>query len=286
MDLVDILRELWARRRWLLLVTLAAFLAALSTSYKLPSLEKRELLVGAASAQILVDASTSMIADVDRDPGPLASRAIILAQYMSSSQARTKIARRVGLPQPQVTAEGPFSTLTDRATYQATPAAPRANQLTDEGAMHRLVFDAQQSLPIISIYTQAPTAKGAIALAGAASEVLTGYVARLDKGVPKLRRIEVTELGRPEGGTVSDGASPILAALAFLGMLAAGCALIVVASGVARRWPGAEPAPGSGADSAGDPPDGSRLTAADRDERPPAHRDRPEIASTAPRRPG
>lgn len=284
MDLVEILKELWARKGWLALVVLAALLAGISTSYKLPSFEKRELPVGAASAQILVDASTSAIADVDRDPGPLASRAIVLAQYMSSPQARTAIAREMGLPQSQVAAEGPFSTLTDRATYQAVPAEPRANQLTEEGAVHRLVFDAQQSLPIISIYSQAPTAKAAIELARAASEVLAGYVGRLDAGVPKDRRVEVTQLGRAEGGTVNDGANPMLAVLAFFGVLVVGCALIVVLSGLVRDWRVAELPPEEGAHAGEEAADGPRLTPARGVERPAAHRDRPEIASAANRR--
>jgi hypothetical protein len=284
MDLVDILRELWARRRWLLLVIPLALLAAISTNYRLPSLEKRELPVGAASAQILIDASTSAIADVNRDPGPLASRAIVLAQYMSSPQARTRIARKMGLPQAQVTAEGPFSTLTDRATYQAIPAPPRASQLTDEDAVYRLVFDAQQSLPIISIYTQAPTAAGAIALAGAASDVLTGYVGRLDEGVPRERRIEITELGKPEGGMVNDGARRILAALAFIGVLSAGSALIVIGSGVARDWSEAARSPEADADTQA--PAGPRLQAAHEEERPGSRREQARVTSTIHRRLG
>ena len=47
----------------------------------------------------------------------------------------------------QIAADGPFSTLTDRSTYQATPAGPRANQLTEENAVYRLVFDAQLDPP-------------------------------------------------------------------------------------------------------------------------------------------
>ena len=41
----------------------------------------------------------------------------------------------MGLSPTQIAADGPFSTLTDRSTYQATPAGPRANQLTEENAL-------------------------------------------------------------------------------------------------------------------------------------------------------
>jgi hypothetical protein len=236
MDAVRITNELWARRRWVIAAIVLALLVGISTSYSLPSFETKALLSGAATSQVLVDSSTSAIADVEKDPAPLANRAVVLAQYMSSAEARSAIAEKMGLSPTQIAADGPFSTLTDRSTYQAVPAGPRADQLTEENAIYRLVFDAQLSLPIISIYTQAPDADGAIKLATAASSVLTGYVSELDAGIPKGRQITVTALGEPEGGTVNSGASPILAALAFLGTLIVLCALIVLGSGFVRQW--------------------------------------------------
>lgn len=213
-----------------------AGLVGLSTAYKLPSMEKRAELVGAASSQVLIDSSTSAIGDVERDPAPLANRAVVLAQYMSSAEARTEIAKRMDLSPTQIAADGPFSSLTDRSTYQATPAGPRANQLTEENAVYRLVFDAQLELPIVSIYTQAPDATSAVDLASAATEVLTGYVGELDEGIPPERRITVSSLGAPEGGTINDGANPMLAFLTFIGLLVVFCTLIVLGSGLARQW--------------------------------------------------
>lgn len=236
MDLIKILNELWNRRWWVLCAGVLAMLLALSTSYRLPSFEKRAQLVGAASSQVLIDSSTSAIADVDRDPAPLANRAVVLAQYMSSAEARTAIAAQMDLSPTQIAADGPFSSLTDRSTYQATPAGPRANQLTEENAIYRLVFDAQLSLPIVSIYTQAPDAENATELAAAATSVLTGYVAELDEGIPPKRRITVSSLGEPEGGTVNDGANPTMALLAFVAAFVVFCTLIVLGSGLARQW--------------------------------------------------
>ena len=97
MDLIKILNELWKRRLWVLGAVVVAALIGLSTTYKLPSLEKRAELVGAASSQVLIDSSTSAIADVERDPAPLANRAVVLAQYMSSSEARTAIAAKMDI---------------------------------------------------------------------------------------------------------------------------------------------------------------------------------------------
>jgi hypothetical protein len=236
MDLIKILNELWDRRRWVIVAGLLALLIGISTQYELPSFKKKALLVGAANSQVLIDSQTSAIADVDRDPAPLANRAVVLAQYMSSAEARNQIAEKMGVSPGQISADGPFSSLTDRSTYQATPAGPRANQLTEENAVYRMVFDAQLSLPIISIYTQAPDSTSAIELASAATSVLTGYVTELDEGIPEGRRITVSQLGEPEGGTVNDGANPALAVLAFLGVFVVLCTAIVLSSGLVRQW--------------------------------------------------
>jgi hypothetical protein len=284
MDLIRILNELWNRRWWVLAATVVAALVAISTNYKLPSFEKRALLTGAASSQVLIDSQTSAIADVDRDPGPLANRAVVLAQYMSSAEARTQIAERMGLSPTQISADGPFSTLTDRSTYQATPAGPRANQLTEENAVYRLVFDAQLSLPIISIYTQAPDANGATGLASAATSVLTGYVTELDRGIPKGRRITVSKLGQPEGGTVNDGANPILAFLAFVGVMVVLCTLIVLGSGLARQWREMKASDDDGG-AAPEEPEADPQDPGDQLLRPPRLGDRRGVAVAAPRQP-
>jgi hypothetical protein len=276
MDLLKIINELGKRRRWVIGAFLLALLVGISTNYKLPSLEKKSLLVGAASSQVLIDSSTSAIADVDRDPAPLANRAVVLAQYMSSAEARTQIADKMGLAPTQISADGPFSSLTDRSTYQATPAGPRANQLTEENAVYRLVFDAQLSLPIISIYTQAPDASSATELAGAATSVLKAYVSDLDDGIPRARQITVSQLGEPEGGTVNDGANPILAFLAFLGVFVVLCTLIVLGSGLARQWREQNPP-----ESAHEPPAPAPIPPLPGDEllRAPRHGDPREVAA-------
>ena len=273
MDLIKIINELWKRRRWVIAAFVLAVLVGVSMNYELPSLHKKALLVGAATSQVLVDSQTSAIADVDRDPAPLANRAVVLAQYMSSAEARSQIAEKMGLEPTQISADGPFSTLTDRSTYQATPAGPRANQLTEENAVYRLVFDAQLSLPIISIYTQAPDATNATALASAATTVLTDYVSDLDKGIPEGRRITVSQLGAPEGGTVNDGANPILAFLAFLGVFVVLCTVIVLGSGLARQWREQNP-PADAPDLAPDTPAPLPPIAGDDLLRPPRHGDR------------
>ena len=69
MDLIRILNELWHRRLW---VVAAACRGAahrhLHEPTSFPPSKSALQLVGAATSQVLIDSSTSAIADVDRDP--------------------------------------------------------------------------------------------------------------------------------------------------------------------------------------------------------------------------
>ena len=100
MEFVSILRELWRRKRLLVPAVLLAALVAISSSYKLPSLEKRGLQLGAASSQILIDSPAStLVGGADANQlSTLATRARVYAQYLSSLEARDDISRASGIP--------------------------------------------------------------------------------------------------------------------------------------------------------------------------------------------
>jgi hypothetical protein len=240
-ELVHVLRQLSRRRRWVIVAALVAALAATATSYQIhvapPSLEKRSLGVGAASTQVLVDAPRSSLANLDEDPAPLSSRALVYAQAMSGLQARSAIARESGLPERVIVTKGPFSSDANRSNFQNQPSEPRANAVLTEGDGYRLVFDAQQQLPIISIYAQAPTADGAQRLANGASRAMRRYVTKLDKGQGKpAKPVVLRDLGPAEGGTVSKGVNLPIVVLAFIAVFGIGCVLIVLSSGFLREW--------------------------------------------------
>lgn len=224
-----------------LVVAIVAAMVAASTAYRFegfpPKFEKRSIGVGAASTQVLVDTPRSAQANIDKDPGPLSTRALVFAQAMSSLQGRAAISRETGIPAMQIAAKGPFSSESNRTTFQAQPSEPRANELLAEGDGYRLMFDAQQDLPIISIYAQAPTAVGAQRLANGASRAMRKYVTTLDStDSKKSSQVVLHDLGPAEGGTVNQGVNTAVMALAFLGILAAGCLAIVFGSGLVREW--------------------------------------------------
>jgi hypothetical protein len=261
MELVSILRQLWQRKLRLVPVILLAAFVALLSAYKLPSpshpaLVKRSVQLGAASSQILVDSPASTLVEgADSNSlGTLSTRARVYAQYLSSLEARAKIAAASGIPQAAISTHGPFSADTGRANYQPQPSAARANDVLKEGQGYRLVFDAQEAVPIITVSAQAPTAQSAVKLAEASFVALSDYVAELERQAAKVpdrpapatspgtsvaetgNGVVVRELGAPEGGTIGAGNGMILMIFAFIVVMGLGCVAISVAPGIARQW--------------------------------------------------
>jgi hypothetical protein len=243
MAFVDTIRQLWQRKLLVGLVFVIALFAAILTAYQVsvspPGLHKRTLQVSAASSQILVDSPKStLVSGGSTDTfDALATRAKIYGQYLSSLEARRQIAKKVGVPPATIATAGPYSPETGQTAYESQPAGERANELLKEGAVNRLVFTAQEGVPILSVSSQAPTTERAIALANASFQVLTDYVNSLEaEDKPVSDGVTLRELGTPQGGTLGSSNGKILMALAFLAVFGLGCAAILIGPGFARRW--------------------------------------------------
>jgi hypothetical protein len=251
MELVAIVRELLRHKLLVAAAVAIAVVVAVATAYKLPSMEKRNISVGAATGQILVDSNPStLVAGGGSDTiSSLGSRAQVYAQYLSSRDAVAQVAERTGIPARLITARGPFSQGTGISNYDQQPAESRAKDLVDEGKKYRLVFEAQEDVPIITVYSTGPTAPEALELAQSSFVVLENYVAQLKEkseaaakergsqpepgavGVDALAGpddVVVRELGEAEAGTVGGGADKAMMAMAFLAALGVQLLLLVV----------------------------------------------------------
>jgi hypothetical protein len=243
MAFVDTIRQLWQRKLLVSLVLVIAVFAAILTAYRVsvspPGLHKRTLQVSAASSQILVDSHKStLINGASAETfSALSTRAKIYGQYLSSLEARRQIAKLVGVPPQTIATAGPFSPETGAINYESQPSGERANELLKEGAANRLVFSAQEGVPILSVSAQAPTTDRAVALASASFQVLTDYVSSLEADDQPVRQeVTVRELGAPQGGTLGSSNGKILMVLAFLAVAGLGCAAILLIPSFARRW--------------------------------------------------
>lgn len=221
------------------LAVFAAILTAYQVSLSPPGLHNRTLQVSAASSQILVDSpkSTLVSGGSTETFNALATRAKIYGQYLSSLEARRQIAKKAGVPPQTISTQGPFSPEAGATAYENQPSGERASELLKEGAVYRLVFSAQEGVPILSVSSQAPTTERAIALANASFHVLQDYVASLEaEDKPVSDGVTLRELGTPQGGTLGSSNGKILMALAFLAVFGLGCAAILLVPGFARRW--------------------------------------------------
>jgi hypothetical protein len=250
MDLLGLLSAIWRRKLIAVLMIGVAALAAITTAYKVPSMKPRALAVGAATSQILVDSDPStLVAGAGTDQiAALGSRARVYAQYLSSRDAVDQISRASGIPASLITARGPFSQGTGIKNYEQQPAESRAKDLVDESKTYRLVYEAQEDVPIISVYATGPSSASALKLAQSSFAVLKSYVSTLDtegqaaaakqaeadkataKDDPNATPADATqqgsdisvvvrELGAPEGGIVGGGTNKVMMILAFIAVL-------------------------------------------------------------------
>ena len=241
MELGRILKTLWQRRRLVVLGAALALLAALFSVYRVglapPSLESRTNVFSAASTEILIDTPDSAFANVASEIEPLETRASVFARFLATPDAVKLIARKAHLAADGIEAQGPYD-LNVPTFSQGPTAEKRSTQIVGEGALYRLRFENNPSLPIISVFAQAPGKDEAIALASAAPAALREYIEELqeDQKTPVNRRVEIRALGRATGGVVNAGADIQIAALVFLAVLAGWCMLLIPANTIARGW--------------------------------------------------
>lgn len=259
MEIVGFVRTLLQRKLVLGILLAVATLAAFMTAFRVgpDGVERRSVAVGAATSQILVDsAESTLVEGAGTDQiAALGTRARVYAQYLSSRDAVDQIADELGVNPLLITAHGPFSEGTGIQDYDQQGAESRARDLVDEGKEYRLVFEAQEDVPIITVYATGPETKQALALAQASFNVLESYITRLKveakqaernapppkvpvsaSSVPLVENIVVRELGAPEGGLVGGSADMVLMVLAFLVVFGIGCLVLAAGSGFMRHW--------------------------------------------------
>jgi hypothetical protein len=259
MEIVGFVRTLLQRKLVLGILLALATLAAVMTAYRIgpDGAERRSVAVGAATSQILVDsAESTLVEGAGTDQiAALGTRARVYAQYLSSRDAVNQIAAEIGVDPLMISAHGPFSEGTGIQDYDQQGAESRARDLVEEGKEYRLVFEAQEDVPIITVYATGPATKPALSLAQASFSVLERYISRLKveakkaeenappakvatttSSVPLVENIVVRQLGAPEGGLVGGSADMVLMVLAFLAVFGIGCIVVAVASGFMRHW--------------------------------------------------
>jgi hypothetical protein len=239
MELAYIFKTLLERKLALVAIFIVALAIAILSAYSVSTkgLKPRSSQYGAATQQVLIDSPQSALVDLKKDTGPLSVRALVYAQFMRSTAIVDGVAQRLRILPAQITTQGPFGTV-GAAQNAAQPAVSRSSQIAAEREVYRLAFDAQENLPVITVYAQAPTANKAFALSTAAVQSLQDYVDQLQtkEALKPKDRVVIRPLGAPSGGTVDHGARKMVMILIFLVLTGLGCVLVIGYTSVRRGW--------------------------------------------------
>ena len=147
------------------------------------------------------------------------------------------IARQAKLPADAIEAQGPFE-LGAPEIQQGPTADRRSSQIIGEGALYRLRFENNPSLPIVTIFAQAPNQDGAVMLATAVPAALRTYIDQIQtqQHIPAKQQVVIRPLGKATGGVVNQGANLQIATLVFVVVLGIWCMLLIPAQTIARGW--------------------------------------------------
>jgi hypothetical protein len=240
MGLVGRLHRLSTRRRALvasLLIALASTVFALYRPSVLPpGLHARNLKVGVASASVMV-ASPNLAIGADNAYVTQVDRAILLGDVIITPPVLDYVGRSLGIAPNQIQASAPVTSYVPRVVTDLGSGAT-AYSLAGSTDEFKLEVQADPSVPILHIYTQAPTTAAAVRLASSAIQGLINYVGsktspgRAESGPA----VGILQLGAPSGGIGNSGASKEIAALVFLGVFGASLWLFLIGAQIRRGW--------------------------------------------------
>ena len=244
MELITIVRRLWLRRTLVAVGLVLSMLVGIAMAFRVtagfpPTFESRRYQVGIASAGMLVDSTNSQVIDLGgglnrADIGSLSARARLLANLVTTSPLKDRIAARGGVRPDRLVALPPSDALEAAPSQIETGTTVRRS---DPDA-NVLTVQVNETLPIITANTQAPSAVGAARLATAAVVELTEYLrqAAENGSVPYARRLVVKPLGSARSAQVARGSQRRFAAVAVLLLFGLWCLGILGAAEFARGW--------------------------------------------------
>ena len=175
MEIGYIASELWRLRRWVAIGVLAGLLASMSVLYKLPSLDSKSFELGAASTEIIVEPANSPLGLLGntQSAASLVTQAGLYASLLKVPPVKQIIGEKAGIPGAYIATSGQPTGQGGSRSGREIAAEQRGSELVAEANAYRILTSTRSDLPLITIYTQAPTAEEAIRLANAAVEGLS-----------------------------------------------------------------------------------------------------------------
>jgi hypothetical protein len=225
------------------IVAILATVASLATfSLMPPRIEMRHLRDGGAVTHAAIDLPGP------RRPGTLtgfesqAKRLNLIANLIRSGPVLDRVASRIGIDPDQIAARTQVTEDVSRSFIEPD-SERRASEIRLADRPYKLEIQARMSLPVIDIYTQAPSVAAAEGLADAAVEAANTYLRDLARhdGVYGPVPVSLTQLAPAQGEVLEPIARPLVALLTFLVTFLICFGLLVGLAQLRRGWLRASP---------------------------------------------
>jgi hypothetical protein len=239
-------KRLWTLWRLWPMVIAAALLSLVVAVWSVaeisiapPRLTPRALDMATGTTHIVVDTPRSSVLDLRQNTysfEALTQRAVLLGNVMSNGPVREGIARRAGVPVEVLQITAPLTRKQPRAVA-GSANQKKASDILKSTDQYRLNIEANPTVPVLDIYSQAPTAKSAAVLANASVDALKEYLNNLaaSQQIPSKEQIQIRQLGRARGAVITEGIDLRVSFLAFVLTFSFACATGIFLS---RVWRG------------------------------------------------
>jgi hypothetical protein len=224
MTVVTKLRARLQRRQRILAAVGVGVVLAILTVYKVtlfpPSLHARALNVAAASTTLMVDTKHPTSTDLGLRNNAMEALSVqtnLIGEVMVTDPVLDEIGRIAGINPLDIQATAPVTSDVPRTQIEPDSGA-NATALIQAPDNYKLQVQVDPLMPIMHVYTQAPTAAEAIRLANASVTGLRTYLSNLStsESVSLNDSIQVMQLGAVRGGVVNHSAAKELVLLAFI----------------------------------------------------------------------
>jgi hypothetical protein len=240
LELIKFLRELSRRRRLVVFVLGFSLLVGFLLAFK-PGLppQSRQYQVSLAAADILVDTRDSQVVAVG-GKGPdlttLAGRANLIGNLMTGGPLKNAIAEDAGVS-ADVLVVVPPANINTPGVPPAPVEPPASRGLADvDSTILNLTVD--ETLPILHVVAQAPSAETARKLSNATIVALRRYLGSVaaSQNIPAAHQLVVRQFGAPVAQAATRGLPRRFALMATIVLALLGCSAIVGGSWFARSW--------------------------------------------------
>jgi len=231
------MRELWEHKLgFVIALTIALLAGGRMYGFSLfpPGLE-RSSDNGRAATHVLVDTPRSTTIDLRQgtfDLEGLTNQALLVGNAMASPAVRERIARSTGVSVDAIRVSTPLNAeRVESGGAQGVEGLPQVFP-------YRLDIQANPTVPLVDINTEAPTEDAAVKLADAAAAGLNSYLATIAGGdaAPADSRVDLVQLGRAQPVATSRGAGPLSTLLVFVLVFAAASATVLFVTRVRKGW--------------------------------------------------